>query len=329
MPFVPSVRISGIRLRGLLPTVAMLLLSGCSTISFRLFHPDSPVSVAEWRYMVVDVGVMMLIILPVTLLILVFLFRYRKSRNAAYDPNWSHSMGLELAMWGIPILIVAFLGFESYRSSLLVNPFNPTALNMSDPANPPLEVDVVTTDWQWFFVYPQYGIASVDDLPVVAGRPVKLYLTSTSVANDFFIPQVAPMIDVMPGMRTADAFQVNRPAFFEGFSADYSGAGFSWMQFSTRVLSKADFDKWVAATQSAPNQLTYAAFTKLAVPTINVGAKPQYFSHADPDLLVKVYNAARAGTVYRIPDINFEIPVSSVDYTQARDGYTQGQNGAN
>jgi cytochrome o ubiquinol oxidase subunit 2 len=258
---------------------------------------------------------MMLIILPVTLLAIVFLWRYRKSRNAEYDPSWSHSMGLELLMWGVPIIIVAFLGFESYRSTLLVNPFGPTAINLNDPANPALQVDVITTDWQWVFVYPQYGIATIDDLPVPAGRPVKLFLTSTSVTNDFFIPGVAPMIDVMPGMRTADAFKVDDPGNFQGYSADFSGEGFSWMQFSARVLAPADFDKWVALTTASTNQLSYAAFTKLAVPTVNVGAKPEYFSHVEPDLFQRVYTAAQNGTVYAVPE-GYEIKTTPIDYTQ-------------
>jgi cytochrome o ubiquinol oxidase subunit 2 len=311
--------ISGMKLRALLLTAIVPLLSGCSTAVFRLWHPDGPVSAIEWRFTLIDVGVMLLIILPVTLLIAVFVWRYRKSRNAKYDPTWSHSLGLELAMWGIPFLTVIFLGYESYRSTLLVNPYNPTALNYTDLANPPLQVDVVTTDWQWFFIYPQYGIATVDDLVIPAGRPVKAWLTSTSVTNDFFIPEVAPMIDVMPGMRTMDGFQVNHPGHYEGFAADYSGAGFSWMQFSTHILGKRDFDKWVAATQASPDQLSYAAFTKLAVPTVNVGAKPAYFSHVDSNLFMDIYNAARAGTVYAVPDA-VEIPAASVDYTQGKNG---------
>jgi cytochrome o ubiquinol oxidase subunit 2 len=288
-----------------------------SNILFPLFHPNGPVGEAQWRYTIIDVGVMMLIILPVTLLVVVFLFRYRKSRNAAYDPSWSHSMGLELAMWGIPIIIVAFLGFESYRSTLLVNPFGPTALNMDDPANKALQVDVITTDWQWVFVYPQYGIATIDDLPVPAGRPVKLYLTSTSVTNDFFIPSIAPMIDVMPGMQTADAFQVNHPGNFEGFSADFSGEGFSWMQFSTRVMPQADFDKWAADTATAPARLSYALFQQLAQPTVNVGAKPAYFSHVDPDLFQHVYTDAQNGIVYAVTG-NYKIATTPIDYTQGK-----------
>jgi cytochrome o ubiquinol oxidase subunit 2 len=307
------------KLRRLLLLALVPLLSGCSADTFRLFHPVGAVGSVEWRFTVIDVGVMMLIILPVTVMIAVFVWRYRKSRNAEYDPTWSHSLGLELMMWGIPFLTVIFLGYASYRSTMLVNPYNPAAINYTDPANPPLQVDVVTTDWQWVFIYPALGIATVDDLVVPAGRPIKFWLTSTSVTNDFYIPEVAPMIDVMPGMRTMDGFEVNQPGRYEGFSADFSGAGFSWMQFSTRVMAKPDFDKWVAATQAAPNQLSYAAFTKLAEPTVNVGAKPAYFSHVDAGLFMQVYNAARAGTVYAIPE-QLNILTSSVDYTQGKNG---------
>ena len=127
---------------------------------------------------------MLLIISPVTLLAILFFWRYRKSRNAEYDPTWNHSMGLELMMWGIPILIVAFLGYESYRSTLLVNQFNPGALNMNDPANPALEVDVITTDWQWVFVYPQYGLLQSTICRSLRGVRSNFNLTSTSVTND-------------------------------------------------------------------------------------------------------------------------------------------------
>ena len=312
----PTVRTLGAKIPNLL-LILPILLSSCSTASFPLFHPEGAVGQAQLRYTIIDVGVMMLIILPVTVLAFIFMFRYRKSRNAPYDPTWSHSMGLELAMWGIPILVVAFLGYESYRSTLLVNPFGPTALNMADPANPPLEVDVITTDWQWFFIYPQYGVATIDDLPVIAGRPVKLYLTSTSVTNDFFIPKVAPMIDIMPGMRTADAFQLDKPGNFEGFSADFSGEGFSWMQFSTRVMAPADFAAWVQQTAASANPLTYAAFQKLAEPTVNVGAKPSYFSHVDPDLFQHVYNDALNGKIYAVTG-NYKIATTPIDYTQGK-----------
>jgi cytochrome o ubiquinol oxidase subunit 2 len=310
---------NGTKIARLLPAVSALLLAGCSGGDYRVFEPVGPVALTEWRYTMLDVSVMMLIIVPVTFMIGLFVWRYRKARNATYDPSWSHSLGLELLMWGIPFAIVIFLGYNSYKSTMLVNPYGPGALNMNNPADEPLQVDVVTTDWQWIFIYPQQNIATIDDLVVPAGRPVRLRLTSTSVTNDFYIPEVAPMIDVMPGMRTMDAFQVDHPGNYEGFSADFSGAGFSWMQFSTHIVASADFDKWVAQTQNAPNQLSYAQFTKLAVPTINVGAKPAYFSHVEPGLFNSIYTAAQKGVVYPVPE-DIAIPVATSDYTQGKDG---------
>jgi cytochrome o ubiquinol oxidase subunit 2 len=308
-----------LRLFPALSPLLLLLLSGCAPGAYRLFNPVGPVAFAEWRFTIIDVGVMLLIILPVTVMIGVFVWRYRKGRNATYDPTWSHSLGLELLMWGVPFLIVIFLGYNSYKSTMLVNPYGPGALNLTNPANEPLQVDVVTTDWQWFFIYPEQKIATIDDLVVPAGRPVKFRLTSTSVTNDFYIPEVAPMIDVMPGMRTMDAFQVDHPGNYEGFSADFSGAGFSWMQFSTRIVAPADFDKWVAQTQGSKQQLSYMQFTKLAVPTINVGAKPEYFSHVEPGLFDSVYTAAQQGVVYPVP-ADIAIPVAAADYTQGKNG---------
>jgi cytochrome o ubiquinol oxidase subunit 2 len=295
----------------------VLLLSGCAPGVYRLFHPVGPVATAQWNFTLLDVGVMLLIILPTTVMVAVFVWRYRKGRSATYDPSWSHSLGLELLMWGVPFLMVIFLSYNSYKSTMLVNPYGPGALNLTNPDNKPLMVDVVTTDWQWFFIYPDQQIATIDDLVVPAGRPVKFRLTSTSVTNDFFIPQVAPMIDVMPGMRTADAFQVDQPGEYTGFSGDFSGAGFSWMQFSTRIVPPADFDKWVARTQSAPDQLSYLQFTKLAVPTINVGAKPRYFSHVEAGLFNSIYTAAQQGVLYPVagPDGAPLLSDNSVDLT--------------
>jgi cytochrome o ubiquinol oxidase subunit 2 len=300
-----------------LAVLPLLLLSACGT-EYRLFHPVGPVASAELHYTVLNTAVMLLIIVPTTIATLVFALRYRKSRNAAYDPSFSHSLALELAMWGVPLFIVVILTFCTYSSVFAVNPADPQALGGSKTgaaatATPgSLQVDVITTDWQWIFVYPQQKIATIDDLVVPQGETVKLELTSATVTNDFYIPQVAPMIDVMPGMRTLDAFQVNRPGNYEGFSADFSGAGFSWMQFATRIMAPADFAAWVKQTQAAPNHLDFARFLKLAQPTINQKAEPSYFSDADPNLFREVYNAIQDGQVFPVPeDIDTKAPYPS------------------
>ncbi len=289
--------------RGLkLALVAPLLaLAGCGA-NYRLFHPVGPVASAEWRFTLINTGIMLLIIIPTTIATILFAFRYRKSRNAKYDPTFSHSLFLEFLMWGVPLVIVVILTVCAYDSVFAVNPGGPTSLGTATADATSLKVDVITTDWQWIFVYPDEHIATIDDLVVPQGRTVSLQLTSATVTNDFYIPQVAPMIDVMPGMRTTDFFRVNKSGNYEGFSADFSGAGFSWMQFATRIMPQADFDAWVKQTQNSPNHLDFARFQTIAQPTINQKATPQYFSNADPNLFGDVEMAVQNGQVFPVPE---------------------------
>jgi cytochrome o ubiquinol oxidase subunit 2 len=290
------------RLKSLSILPALLALGGCSTGDYRLFHPLSQVAAVEWWATLFELGIMSLIIVPVTVLIAFFIWRYRKGANAAYDPTWSHSLVLEILVWGVPLVIVTICGMVSIHTTHQVDPYAPGVLAKSMAAEAPLEVDVITTDWQWLFIYPEQHIATVDELVVPANRVVHLRLTSTSVVNDFFIPQLAPMIDVMPGMRTEDTFDAPAAGTYSGFSANFSGAGFSWMQFATRIVSQPDFEAWVAKAAASPNQLNYADFTKFAQPTVNEGAKISYFANPAPQLFESVVTAAQAGVLYPVSD---------------------------
>jgi len=290
------------RLKPILALPALLALSGCNTGDYRLFHPLSQVAQVQWWATLFELGIMSIIIVPVTVLIAVFIWRYRKSANAKYDPTWSHSLGLEILVWAVPLVIVIICGIVSIRTTHAVDPYAPGVLAKAEAAQPPLNIDVITTDWQWLFIYPDQHVAAVDELVVPAGRVVHMRLTSSSVTNDFFIPGVAPMIDVMPGMRTEDTFDAPKPFTDTGFSADFSGAGFSWMQFELHVVPPGDFDTWVAKAAASPRQLTYTAFTQFAQPTVNEHASISYFANPTPQLFETVVGAAQAGVVYPVPD---------------------------
>lgn len=285
-----------------------LALGGCARHGFRLFDPAGPVARASLDFTIADVAVMMCIIAPTGLAIAWFLWRYRRGRNAAYDPRFVRSHLLEFIMWGVPLLVVVLLAFISFRGVYAVDPYGPRILSL--PAKPgagpsskegPLKIDVIATDWQWVFIYPKQHIATVDRLVVPEGRTVTFRLTATDVVNDFFIPSLADMIDVMPGMRTRDAMRATRLGVFEGFSADFSGPGFSWMRFPTRVVPPRRFAAWVARRQAAPEALDYARFERLARPTINLHQRPFYFHPVEAGLFDRVIGAAVAGKTYPVP----------------------------
>ena len=286
---------------------------------FWLLHPRGPIAQAGFQSILVDVAAMMIIIGPTTLLLLWCIWRYRRSTSTApYTPGWSHSLPVEIVSWGFPLAIVGFLSYYTYISTYAVDPFNPRLMaagTSADADRAPIDVDVVSTDWQWLFIYPGRHIAASNELVVPVHTPVRFRLTSATVPNDLFIPQLVGEIDIMPGMLTKQALIANRPGTYEGIAADYSGPGFSWMQFKTHVVSRADFDRWVGTVAQSPLHLDQVAFDSFATPTINSSGKRTYFSNVDEGLFGRVIQNVMAGKAYPTPSL----------YTEKKASYQNGR----
>ena len=282
-----------------------LCLGGCAHGDYWLFDPKGPVALSNFHSLLIDVAAMLVIIGPTTLLLLWCIWRYRRSSGKhGYSPNWSHSLPIEIVSWGFPAVIVAFLGFYSYKGTFAANPFGPGVIAPGTSANadkPPLDIDVITTDWQWLFIYPNQHIAAANELVVPVDTPVRFRLTSSTVTNDFYIPQLVGEIDIMPGMRTKQSMMASQLGTYQGFSADFSGPGFSWMLFKTHVVTPDAFKAWVGKVASAPMRLDGATFNKFAQPTINVDEKTSYFSHIQPGMFDLVVHEIDEGKMFTTP----------------------------
>lgn len=313
-------------MKRLIPLPLLLLLDACARRSVWLFHPKGAVAAAELHYTLVDFSIMMCIIGPVIVLSGFFVFRYRKGGGGRYDPHFRRQIVIELLMWGVPLATVGLLTYFSYHGVFRANPYNPTAIARSlasghtvPPAagrsshfagyptphgvrrGPELQVDVITTDWQWVFIYPKEHIATVDEFVVPVHMPIHFRLTSTTVVNDILIPELVGEIDIMPGMRTKQAMIANATGTFHGYSANYSGGGFSWMGFAVHVVGPQAFSVWIHKTQDMPVRLTYHRFNRLAAPTINLGEKPRLYSHVQAGLFNHVIQSVMLGRVYTTP----------------------------
>ena len=255
----------------LLIPAAMLpaaLLSGCDLV---VLHPYGAVAAQQGRLIVISTVLMLLIVVPVLGLTLFFAWRYRASNTqATYTPDWDHSTALELVIWTAPLLIIIALGAVTWINTHTLDPYR--ALRGIDatravPAGmKPLVVDVVALDWKWLFIYPELGIASVNELAAPVDVPIQFKITSSSVMNSFFIPALAGQIYAMPGMQTELNAVINHAGDYDGFSANYSGAGFSGMHFKFHGLSHEDFELWVQAARSE-GALTRDGYMQLARPS--------------------------------------------------------------
>lgn len=281
--------------RRLLPRViatalAALPLAGCNTL---VLSPPGDVAARQGDLIVVATLLMLIVIVPVIFLTLFFAWRYRASNTrATYKPDWDHSTQLELAIWGVPLLIVIALGAVTWIATHLLDPYRP--LDRIAPGKPvpegvePLEVQVVSLDWKWLFVYPEYGIASLNEMAVPIDRPVRFRLTSSTTMNAFYVPALAGMIYTMPAMETQLNAVMNAEGEYEGFSSHYSGAGFSQMRFRFRGLSERGFSEWIAAARGGGEALTRAEYLALEVP--GERGPVRLFSSVDSGLFDAVVN---------------------------------------
>lgn len=276
------------RLLALLPV--MFLLGGCDLV---VLAPSGDIAMQQRNMLVYSTLLMLLIIIPVMVLIVWFAWRYRAANTEArYDPKWDHSIELELVIWAAPLLIIICLGALTWMGTHLLDPFRPIdriTHNQAVPADAtPLEVEVVALDWKWLFIYPQYGVASLNEMAAPVDRPIAFRITSSSVMNSFFVPALAGQIYAMPGMQTQLHAVMNKPGTFTGISANYSGAGFSGMHFAFKSLSDADFDGWIKTVRAAEGHLGRSEYLEIERPSQNVPV--QHFASVDPTLFPAILN---------------------------------------
>jgi cytochrome o ubiquinol oxidase subunit 2 len=268
----------------------LVLLSGCNVV---LLHPSGDVAVQQRDLILASTGLMLLIIIPVMAATVLFAWRYRESnKDAPYEPDWHHSTGLEVAIWSAPLAIIVALGALTWISTHVLDPYRPVARlgpQKAVPANAKtLEVDVVALNWKWLFIYPSLGVATVNELAVPLNTPLAFKITSSTMMNSFFIPAVAGQIYAMPGMQTQLHAVVNKPGQFVGFSANYSGSGFSDMNFKVFGLNDAGFARWLQSVKTGGGALTRPVYTTLAEPS---EAEPvRRYATVDPTLFGAVVN---------------------------------------
>jgi cytochrome o ubiquinol oxidase subunit II len=227
-----------------------------------VLDPHGPVGKAE-RIILYDSTVIMLaVVIPVILLTLIFAWWFRaKNKRAVYLPDWEYSGRIEMIIWSIPALVILFLGGIAWTGSHDLDPPEPLSSSTA-----PIDIEVICLDWRWLFIYPHEGIASLNQLVVPAGVPLRFRLTSTTVMNSFFVPQLGSQIYAMPNMVSRLNLEAEQPGTFQGLSAQFSGDGFSDMRFDLVSMGPEAFKDWVDKTKTQGGVLDAGTFAQLVRP---------------------------------------------------------------
>ncbi|WP_249151832.1 ubiquinol oxidase subunit II [Bradyrhizobium liaoningense] len=266
-------------LLNLLPIAAATLLGGCDAV---VLDPQGVVGIADKAILVGSLAIMLVVVVPTIAATFAFAWWFRATNaKATYRPDFVYSGRVELVVWSIPLLVVILLGGVAWIGSHELDPAKPLASN-----TPALEIQVVSLDWKWLFIYPNQRVASVNQLIIPAGVPVHFSLTSASVMNAFFIPQLGSMIYTMYGMTTQLNLRADVPGLFRGLSSHYSGDGFSDMHFEVQALPADQFATWIAATRASGLTLDDASYVELAKQGVKAGSFT--YRAADPGLFQRI-----------------------------------------
>ncbi len=270
-----------------------------------ILDPVGPVGIGDKAILLDSIAIMLTVIIPVILMTLGFAWWFRASNEKAkHLPDWEYSGRIELVVWSIPAMIVLFLGGVAWVGSHQLDPHYPLKSKQK-----PLQIEVVSMDWKWLFIYPDQGVASVNQVMIPVGVPVEFSLTSADVMNSFFVPRLGSQIYTMAGMVTHVNLEADEAGTFPGLSAQFSGDGFSEMTFDAIAVPQDQFGKWVATTKSSAHALDPATYDALIKPS-KANAVAMY-KDVTPDLFKKIVADSAPGTDTGVMDDPADIPANS------------------
>lgn len=270
--------------------IGMFTLSGCDWV---VMNPSGDVAKQEAWLIWLSTFLMLLIIVPVIGLTIWFAWHYRSSnKEANYEPEWDHSASLEMIIWSAPLAIIMVLSGITFVATHRLDPYSEIRRIAPDVPVPedstPLVIEAVALDWKWLFLYPEEGIATVNEIAAPVDRQIKFKITSGSVMNSFYIPALAGQIYAMAGMETKLHAVINEEGTYKGFSANYSGHGFSGMHFQFHGMDDAGYEAWVNKVRTSGGPLNGPGFLELEKKTTNHPVT--YYGQVEDELYHDILN---------------------------------------
>ncbi len=255
-------------------------LSGCQHMV--VLDPKGPIGSEERFLIYMAIALMLIVIVPVFVMAFWFAAKYRASnKKANYDPKWTDSKEVEAIIWTVPILIIIALSYLTITRTSSLDPYKPLPSE-----NKPVRVDVISTDWNWLFIYPDYNIAAVNELVFPEKTPLSFRLTSSTVMTSFFIPQLGSQIYVMAGMTTRLNLLANDTGTYVGQNNEFSGHGYATMHFKAISMTSSDFNTWVQKAKLSPDSLSMKMYEHVNEP--NIGYPITFYSSVTPNLFDQV-----------------------------------------
>ena len=245
--------------------VALVILGYLLTrgAHFDVLQPAGQVAKSQKSLLIFAFGIMMLVVIPVFIMLILFAWKYRagNDKKVDYRPEWSEHKLLEAVWWGIPILIILVLGITAWVTAHTLDPYRKI-----DSKAAPVNVQVVALEWKWLFIYPDLGVASVNELPVPVNTPIHFTISADAPMSAFWVPALGSQIYAMNGMSSQLNLIADRTGTFPGYNTNINGEGYAKMKFNVYAKSDKDFSSWIASARKSPNMMDEQMLQKISKP---------------------------------------------------------------
>lgn len=228
-----------------------------------VFNTAGTIADQQRTLILITVGLGFFVVVPVFILLFTIGWRYRASnKKAKYEPDMEGHNGLELLWWGIPCLIILTLGIITVIATHKLDPYRPLESDVK-----PVNVEVVSLEWRWLFIYPEEKVATLNYLNIPEKTPINLRITSDAAMNSLWIPALAGQVYAMSGMSTKLHIMADSVGTYHGSTANISGEGYADMYFKVNSLSQTDFSNWVKEAAVSENVLNTETYAEVSKPT--------------------------------------------------------------
>ena len=198
------------------------------------------------------------------------MFKFRKSKGAVPDKDFTHSTKLEIIWTAVPVLILIGLAF----------PATSGLMRMYDTRDAEMTVKVTGYQWMWKYEYlgegveftsrldrksdevrqsgvdartanlPHYLLDVDNQLVLPVGTKVRFVLTADDVIHAWWVPALGWKQDAIPGLVNEAWAQIDKPGVYRGQCAELCGKDHGFMPIVVKAVSKGEFDTWLAAEKA-------------------------------------------------------------------------------
>lgn len=202
------------------------------------------------------------------------MFKFRKSKGAKPDVNFTHSTTLEIIWTVVPVILLVMMAFPATNKLIA----------MYDTRDAAMTVKITGYQWLWKYEYPgdkpgdavsytsrldrksdeirqshvdartanhpNYLLDVDNALVLPADTKIRFLITADDVIHAWWVPALGWKQDAIPGIINEAWTEVKTPGLYRGQCAELCGKDHGFMPIVVKVVPKAEFEQWLAAERA-------------------------------------------------------------------------------